>query len=311
MEIWLATGDETGDWDIVDGSFGSDFVGLAWTLGPVRVWENALQMPVGNVSALEAFSQPINDRLKGVRLSKNSSKYHLMDVWLGYCKGKGFDNIPLDVRQEDPVLELLRSDAEWLLRQSGLGVLTVGGGAADAKAAGLGLSGDGLRERAKAFAGLMTAAMPFLPGDAKLNLMAEGRTEIEIADAVKACRFMEYTNPNRKEEPFRDFLGRLTEDLRRAASRCRSSVSKGTVVDNIFCMGGRPLEQFFAEKLRGAPFLKANAAKSVAAMKGIADLAAALLPRPQGSDCCLVVPPGFSDSIWCRNFRDLRDAFDI
>ena len=311
MEIWIAAGDETGDWDIVDGSFGSEFVGLAWVLGPVHVWEKALQMSVGNVRALEAFSQPIKDRLKDVRLSLNSPKYHLMDIWLGYCRGKGFDNIPLDMRQEDPVLELLRSDAEWLLRQSGLGVLAVGGNAVDAKVAGLGLSGDGLRERARAFSGLMTLAMPFLPGDANLNLMAEGRTENEIADAVKACRFMEYTNPNRKEEPFRDFLGRLTEDLRKSARRCSSSVSKGTVAENIYCMGGGTLGKYLSEKLRGSPFLRANATKSIAAMKGIADLAAALLPRPEGSDCCLVVPPGFSDNICCRNFRDLRDAFDI
>lgn len=56
MEIWIAAGDETGNWDIVDGRFGSDFIGLAWVLGPVSVWERALQMPLGDTTALAAFS---------------------------------------------------------------------------------------------------------------------------------------------------------------------------------------------------------------------------------------------------------------
>jgi len=312
LEPWIAVGDETGGWDIVDGSFGTgflDFTGLAWVLGPLSAWERAIQMPLGSSTALAAFSRPFASRLpEDVQLPNNSTKYHVKDVW-GYCRKKALSlEVSLDVPQIDPVLELLRGDAEWLLQKSGLGVLAVGGNAADAKAAGLGLSGDGLRERARAFAGLMTVAMPFLPGDASLYLLAEGRTEPAIADAVKANRFADRSDDGmRYLEPYRDFLGRLTEDLNRVAEQCHVSVSGGSVVDKFYCKGGNGLVQFISS-LRGVPFLRSHAAESVSAMKGIADLAATLMRQPEGDGCRMVVPPSFSSNHWAGNFRELRHA---
>jgi hypothetical protein len=308
LEIWLAAGDETGGWDIVDGSFETDNVGLAWALAPASAWERALQMPVGQGTALTAFSKPIADRLEGVFLPASSPKYHVLDVW-SYCRKNNLQqDIPIDQPQADPVLELLRSDAAWLLGQSGLGVLATGGNAGDAKAAGLGRSGDGLRERARAYAGLFTVALPFLPGDASITLLVEGRTELEISDAVKSSRFATRTEGNRYLEPFRDFLGRLTEDLSNLAEHSKSAVSGGSVTNQFFCKGGSGMEAFVQERLRGTPFLKGHAAEAVAAMKGIADLAAALVPRPAGKGCRLVVPSDYSNNLWSGNFRDLRHA---
>ena len=311
MEIWIAAGDETGGWDIVDGSFCTEFTGLAWALGPVSAWDRALQMPLGNSTALAVFSQAFATRLPdGIHLPKNSTKYHLKDIW-DYCNaGKINVEITLDVPQENPVLELLRADAEWLLRQSGLGVLAVGGTASDGKAAGLGLSGDGLRERARAFAGLMMVTMPFLPGDASVNLLAEGRTEMAIADAAKYNLFSENANDNRLFEPYRNFIGHLTEDLARASERCRPVVADGSVVSQFSCKGSKGRDGLVAliGTLRGLPFLRAHADEAVAAMKGIADLAAALMPRPEGGNSRMVVPSGFSGNHWAGNFRELRHA---
>jgi hypothetical protein len=311
LEVWIAAGDETGGWDIVDGRFKTDFTGLAWVLGPVSIWERALQMPLGGSTALAAFSQPFSTRLPdGYHLPENSKKYHLKDIW-GYCKKNGLNiDVALDVPQDDPILELLRSDAEWLLRQSGLGVLAVGGNAADGKAVGLGLSGDGLRERARAFAGLMTVAIPFLPGDASLNLLAEGRTEEAIADAAKYNLFSENVNDTRLFEPYRNFIGHLTEDLARASERCRPAVADATVVSQFSCKGrkGRDGMEALIGAQRGLPFLRAHTAEAVAAMNGIADLAAALMPRPDNRECRLVVPPDFSANLWSGNFRELRNA---
>ena len=75
MEVWIAAGDETGKWDIVDGRFRSDFTGLAWVLGAVAVWERALQMPLGDSTALEVFSQSFAKRLP-------SGRRELLDVRL-------------------------------------------------------------------------------------------------------------------------------------------------------------------------------------------------------------------------------------
>ena len=311
MEIWIAAGDETGGWDIVDGSFRTDFTGLAWVLGPVSVWERALQMTLGGSTALELFSRPFETRLPdGVQLQKNSTKYHLMDIW-GYCRKNSLNiDIALDVPQEDPVLELLRGDAEWLLRQSGLGVLAMGGSGADGKAAGLGFSGDGLRERARAFAGLMTVALPFLPGDASLNLLAEGRTEQAIADAAKYNLFSENVSDTRLFEPYRNFIGHLMEDLARASERCQPAVANGAPISQFACKGSKGRDGLVSliESLRGFPFLRAHAAEAVKAMNGVADLAAALMPRPDSNECRIVVPEDFSANLWAGNFRELRHA---
>lgn len=308
MSIWIAAGDETGSWDIVNGRFGSSFTGVAWVLAPLSAWDAALQMPLGGVTALEAFSRPIADRLPaGATLTETSNKYHLKDVWS--CFRDESRDVLLDVPQDDPRLELVRADAIWLLHDSGLGVLTTGGDASDARAAGLGLSGDGLRERARAFAGLMTVALPFLPGGDSLNMMAEGRTESAAADAVRpgqgAGQYME-----RYQEPYRDFLGRLTEDVRRAAGRCRTLVADGKVGDTIYSKGGSELGSFLAG-VRGAPFLQAHALEGVAAMNGIADLAAAFAPRPPRAGCRLVSPSGSSTNLWVGNYRELRHAIAV
>ncbi len=310
LEMWIASGDETGGWDIVDGRFGTGFTGIAWVLGPLSVWESALQMPLGNTTALAAFSQPFSSRLPdGVQLSKDSQKYHLMDVW-AYCKNRGLRaDVALDAPQDDPVLELLRRDAEWLLQKSGLGVLTAGGNSADGKAAGLGISGDGLRERARAFAALMTVALPFIPGDASLTLLAEGRTEASIADAAKYNLFPEVANDTRLHEPYRNFIGHLTEDLARASTRCGSFVADGRVVSEIVCRGSKGkngLADLIGKHCR-LP-LRAHALEAVAAMKGIADLGAALMPQPDSVGCRLVVPPAYSANHWFANFRELRNA---
>ncbi len=308
MAIWIAVGDETGSWDIVNGRFGSSFTGVAWVLAPLPAWDAALQMPICGVTALEAFSRPIADRLPtGITLTESSKKYHLMDVWK--CFRDDTRDVLLDAPQDDPRLELIRADAIWLLRDSGLGVLATGGDASDARAAGLGLSGDGLRERARAFAGLMTVALPFLPGGDSLNLMAEGRTESAVADAVRLGQGAG-DHTIRYQEPYRDFLGRLTEDVRRAAARCRTFVADGKVTDSIYSKGGSELGSFLSG-LRGVPFLQAHALEVIAAMNGIADLAAAFAPRPAGAGCRLVPPGGPSANLWAGNYRELRHAIAV
>jgi hypothetical protein len=312
LSIWIAAGDETGGWDIVDGTFSTNFTGLAWALGSLSAWDKALQMNLSGVTALEVFSQPISTRVpEDTQQFESSKKYHLLDVWR-YCSRNALKvDIHLEAPQSDPVLELLRLDADWLLRQSGLGILAVGGNAGDTKAAGLGRSGDGLRERARAYAGLFTVALPFLPGDASVNFLVEGRTEQDIAEAVRANRYVEpqIGNDNRIRylEPYRDFTGRLTEDLIRASDKCKVTVIGGEVASEFSCKGRKGMSDFLS-KVRGAPFLQANAAEAVKAMNGIADLAAALIPQPENKKCRLVVPTNFSENHWTGNFRDLREA---
>ena len=192
MEIWIAAGDETGDWDIVDGRFGSEYSGVAWVLGSLSSWDKALRMPHGGMSALEAFSRPIAEQVvPAVTLPAKSTKYHVLDVWKYTASAK----LAREVTSDSVETSTLFSNCCVATRpgcssgESGLGTLAVGGSAADGKAAGLGVSGDGLRERRSAFAGLLSVALPFYPGDTSLNLLAEGRLESVIADAAASTAF--------------------------------------------------------------------------------------------------------------------------
>jgi hypothetical protein len=316
VEIWIAVGDETGGWDIIDGAFTTDFTGLALTLGPLSAWDSALQMPLGKSNALRAFSKPFSTRLPaGVVLPITSKKYHVSDVWK-YCQRMRLEgDISVDQGHPDPVVELLRQDAKWLLETSGLGVLSVGGTGVDAKTAGIGISGDGLRERARAFAGLMTVALPFLPGDSKLNILVEGRTESDISDAVKANRFSAQDESRsdriRYLEPYRDFVGRLKEDLARSSEKCQRLVAGGQVVDDFFCISSKDLSRFLADHARDVPFLKLNSIDALAAMNGIADLAAALISKPGEKRCRLTVPSNIAGRHWTGNYRELRHAIQV
>ena len=132
MKVWIASGDETGHWDIENGQFGSDFLGVALVLGTAQAWDLALQMPVGDKTALEVFSEPIVAPLSETLPSNTSTKYHVIDVWKSVPRVHAQD-VQLDTIQSNPTLELLRFQAEWLLQKSGLGVLAVGGSRADAK----------------------------------------------------------------------------------------------------------------------------------------------------------------------------------
>lgn len=308
MAIWLAAGDETGAWDIVDGRFCSEnknnskppaFNGLAWVIGNLNDWEKALTSPCGAMQALDAFSRPIAQRLPaGESLAESSDKYHLLDVWKTF-RGHGRD-IRLDEPQDEPALELVRRDAIWLLRDSGLGILAAGGNAEDARMSGLGVSNDGLRERARAFAALLVPVLPFLPSGDSLKLMAEGRTENAPPNAIQAA-----AGSQRQEEPYRDFLARLTEDARRQAERCQPFVADGSVIEDIEACGSKRLENFLTRKLPTGRFLQKQANTVIRAMKGIADLACTLAPRPAGLGFRLVVPEGFCNSLWAANYREL------
>ena len=207
------------------------------------------------------------------------------------------------------MLELLRSHAEWLLQKSGLGVLAVGGSRADAKAAGLGMSGDGMRERSRAYAGLMTVALPFFPGDASVHLMLEGRTESALANVAWDEVFQTRDNKDRNSEPFRIFIGELHEDLKKSASRCQAFIATGSLVSKFDAGGRNHMAHFLSKQLGGTPFLKAHSTQAVKAINGIGDLAAALTPRPSGRGYRLMVPPGFSNNFWAGNYRELQHAF--
>jgi hypothetical protein len=292
MAYWLAAGDETGNWDMEKGRFMGGYLGVAWVLGSMSAWETALQMDRGGRSALDIFSSSFQERVKDVHWPVKSTKYHVFDVWR-YCGTHDLNEpFTLDQPQSDAVLECLRQDVVWLLKDSGLGVLATGGTPQEAKVASLGLSGDGMRERAKAFAALMTVVLPFLPGADRMNFVVEGRLERD-----------------HQSEPFRDFLSRLKEDLGRSAMQCRSVLPDEKCIDTFDASGGSGMRAFLVNPDRRSAFLNRNAERVVKAMQGLADLAAALAPRPDASGVRLGMPDEMAGNLWSGNIKELSHVF--
>jgi len=102
LKVWIATGDETGCWDIENGQFGTDFLGVALALGTSKDWDSALQMPVGDKTALEIFSAPIATTLLS-NTSPKDQKYHVMDVWKSVTRSHAQEDIQLDTTQSHPM----------------------------------------------------------------------------------------------------------------------------------------------------------------------------------------------------------------
>jgi hypothetical protein len=166
-----------------------------------------------------------------------------------------------------------------------------------------------MRERSRAFAGLMTIVLPFLPVDSSLLLLLEGRTESALADVAWDNVFNASADEYRTLEPFRVFIGQIKEDLKKSAQRCLAFTSTGSLLDKFQAGGRNEMARFINYKLAGKPFLQVNSAQAVKAMNGIGDLAAALTPRPSGRGSRLMVPPGFSNNFWAGNYRELQHAF--
>lgn len=307
MTLWIAVGDETGQWDIVDQRFSGKSNGLAWLMGSAEAWDRALGMTLGGRTALEVFSSPISAHLPvALKLDKPSAHYHLLDAWQGHplppC------DVSLNTPHEDPVLERIRLDLCWLLEESGLGVLAAGGATTAARAAGLTASGDGMHARAVAYARLMTMALPFLSVEDSLNLVAEPRSENSQADIHRQT-----TDADRKEtgprtqEPYRDFIARMKEELASSATACNRTLAAGSMIkaENLHCISPYNLQGFLGKRLHGCPLLQKHPEQAVSAMKAMADLAAALTPREPGDGKRFLVPEELSSHLHAMDYREL------
>lgn len=306
LTAWIAVGDETGQWDIVDQRFSGSANGLAWLLGSAEAWDRALAIPLGGRTALEVFSNPIAQHLPvGTKLSeKTSPHYHLLDFWTG--DRRPAMDVLLDEPQADEALDRIRQDLCWLLEESGLGVLAAGGDAASARASGLTDSGDGMRARALAYARLIGLALPFMPAEDTLNLVADPRSEAAHSDIHQGTVAASTDTQKRVQEPYRDFVSRLKEDVCALARHCEQTLVDGPLLkaESIFCIRPSGLTGFLS-KLKGCPLLSKHTGQAIEAMKGMADLAAALAPRPPGAGTRFVVPAQLASHLRCLDYREL------
>ena len=312
MANWYAAGDETGTWDIIDGRFGSKYIGVAWVLGSGHAWERALTMAHNGATRLQTFTTPFATRFPTHRVEVES-QYHVKNVW-DYCRNEHIaGDIPLDAPHADPVVEALRSDAAWLLKESGLAVLASGDKEAHARAAGLGDSGDHMRERARAMAALFGVALPFIPENDTLILLPEGRKENWESDILRATG-SKPPDGDRRREPYRDFLGRLREDIKDIAQRCLPLLDSGKIVgdirfaDDSDYIDSVEREEFNAAARKEFPLLRSKKRDTMAAMSALADMAAALARGLSGQQG-LVVPAALERNLWTGSLGEVIRGF--
>jgi hypothetical protein len=315
MANWYAAGDETGRWDIVSGRFSSLYIGVGWALGSGQGWQRALDLAHNGSTRLKTFITPFSERFPTHAVTVEN-QYHVKNVW-DYCREEGIKgDIALDTPHADPVVEALRSDAEWLLKDSGLAVLAAGDTESRAKSAGLGASGDHMRERARAMASLLGVVLPFIPDGDSLHLLPAGRNEDTESDILRASAESRPLG-DRVKEPYRDFLGRLREDLDRIARSYVPLVTSGKVISD-FRFQDRPefsdIDPIERREIHSAarkefPLLHSKSGDDVrSAMLAIADLAAAFSPRESGK-LRLVVPDAFKSNLWVGNLGEVIHAF--
>lgn len=305
--LWLAAGDEVGNWDLGrDGGFRDETVGVVWVLGSADAWIDALQSDLGGMPALDVFSRPFAVSAGGA-LDSPKDKYHVSDVW-NYCRNKDITG-PMDPTRDhsDPVLDLLLKHLRWLAQDSGLATLAVTGSTDDARQAGLHQTRDSLRSRAAALAVLFDVARPFLPNDALCCCLVEGRTEA-MSDTGGAARSLNAKSfGKRLEEPFRDFLGFLEERQDASVLRWKDLFPGGAFAECKF--DGKAGIRAVLQNSPGLvpEFLQKNAARVVAAMNGIADLAGVFAGRQPavGSVRIQTEQLGGAGNRWIGNFRDL------
>lgn len=307
MTMWIAVGDETGIWDIENGQFGNKHqpIGVAWVLGAAPAWQKALTLPRGASTPLATFSTSFAKRLPDSGITTMTDKYHVLDVWKRCTARKLKSVLRLDEPHEEPILETLRDDLNWLLQESGLIVLAAGDSAGRAMSAGLDASGDGMRERARAYAALLGVVLPFLPMGATLVLRPEARSESLPSDTVLATERAGRAHA-RKQEPYRDFMGRLREDLHRVAGMADAARDGDKAQVEILSWANATRSP---NRLQGEfPLLTEQRGVTEKAMSGLADLAAALAPRPDPS-VRIEIPEGWAPNLWSGTLAEVLHAF--
>jgi hypothetical protein len=266
-----------------------------------------------DTTKLKTFTTSFATRFQN-RPIEVENQYHVKNVW-NYCTSEQIKgDIPIDTSHDDPVVEALRSDAAWLLKDSGLAVLAAGDIEVRARAAGLGASGDHMRERARAMASLMGVALPFIPERDSLTLLPESRSEDWESDIVRAAGETPQDGV-RKKEPYRDFLGRLREDLDGISQSCSPLLASGKMVSDVRFHdesdNADPVarkESFLAARKEFPLLYSKTGPDTRAAMSALADLAAAFAPRPSGRPG-LVVPPSLVHNLWSGSLSEVIRAF--
>lgn len=187
--IWLAIGDETGDWDYESAKRSKR--GLVLIIGRLDVWQKAFNEQINGQTVANRMRQPLQHLPPD---AKKSTFHHAIDAFsLGY--------MPPELRQE------LKQNLAWLAQHPALITLGFDASSSDLYQR-LTHSQDASQALAKGYAALLAYVMPFLDKKDVLLLGFEGRSE--NPDTIAARRSEVFGDLNDQERAVMDMRGFLS-----------------------------------------------------------------------------------------------------
>jgi len=217
MSIWLAVGDETGDWDKIDNP--GAFVGVALVLGRIEDWQAALGESVAGRAASERLGSPPQHLPPAASASR---QHHLLDI-LNYWRRRMTGPWSLDEPGPDPLRQEVFATLGWLAEHPRLVTLGLWAKGPDKRGI-LFRSGDPAMALGRAYGLLVAWALPFLePQD---ELLMQPGLRSEKADIPAQQRAMTRANQasttdSRREGYFRGTLSALEEEVQTAQDSWR------------------------------------------------------------------------------------------
>ena len=210
MSIWLAVGDETGDWDRIDNP--GAFVGVALVLGRIEDWQAALGESVAGQAVSERLGRPPQHLPPG---ASESRQHHLRDI-LKYWRSRITGEWSLDEPGPDPLRQEVFTTLRWLAEHPRLVTLGLWAKGPD-KQRILFRSGDPAVALGRAYGLLVAYALPFLgPQDELLVQPGLRSEEVTILAQQRAMRKANHASAtgSRSEGHFRGTVSALEEEVK-------------------------------------------------------------------------------------------------
>ena len=256
-DLWLAVGDETGDWDNHEQKQG--FLGVALVMAKVNDWNIALYKTIK-----EKMNQPLMNLPKKARKSQYHHVMEALQYWQRTSNSPSGEFL-LENRYSNNLQQELFTNLRWLATHPRL--ITIGAyGKAEVVWSKLNLAKDPAQALGHAYALLSASVMPFL-GEKDTLLVAPGLRSIEKNHIANIRANISSSNNNnnnnqRIDDNARGMIANLLDESQKMLKNYKAPFSK-KIDSGVF---DKLLKQYFPNKLLDKQTLN-----------GIADMGAALM----------------------------------
>lgn len=203
-DLWLAIGDETGDWDNKQ----TNFLGVALVLAKVTDWKSALSEKINNQSVKQRMLKPLTHLPK---TAQKKESHHVMEA-LDYLHIHG--EWALDKPSQDKLQQELFANLHWLAKHPRL--ITIGTyGNSRLVWERLNLANDPAQALGRAYGLLAASIVPFLGDDDTLLVAPASRSEDSSNEAIQRVTLNNQSNQERQHGDARGLISTLLDQSQR------------------------------------------------------------------------------------------------